>query len=149
MATISIAEFKNFLQEFDADLRKKTLLRMSQIAFDSAAVGANRHFKTGALRQSLRNKAEPKGIDKDRRRVFHDRNRAPHAVFVNFGTRPHVIKPKDKKALRWAGPNGFIFAKEVNHPGYKGDAYMVRAATDAIRSMSSIVDDVLRETNNA
>lgn len=148
MTTISIAEFQNFMQELPDKLQKKVLLKMSQVAFDSAAKGANRHFVTGALRQSLRNKKEPTTRDPFRRRVFHDAQRAPHAIFVNFGTRPHVIKPKDKKALRWVGAGGrFIFAKSVNHPGYRGDAYMVRAATDALRSFRDIVDDAMEEAS--
>jgi len=28
-----------------------------------------------------------------------------------------VIKPKNKKALRWAGSGAFSFAKKVHHPG--------------------------------
>ena len=147
MTTISIAEFKNFIDEVPTTLRKKVLLRMSQVAYDYAKEGANRHFVTGALRQSLRNESAKTALDPNRRRVYHDANRAPHAVFVNFGTRPHIIKPKTKKALRWVGPNGFIFAKEVKHPGYRGDAYMVRAATQAIKSMRKIVDDVMREVD--
>ena len=148
MTTISIAEFQNFLVEMPKEVQKKVLLRMSQVAFDKAKEGANRHFVTGALRQSLRNERAATALDPNRRRVYHDANRAPHAVFVNFGTRPHVITPKNKKALRWATPSGFAFAKSVQHPGYKGDAYMVRAATEAIRSMRKIVDDAMKEIDS-
>lgn len=67
-------------------------------------------------------------------------------MFVHWGTRPHVIKPKNKKALRWAGADGrFIFARAVNHPGYRGDAYLVEAARKAIRRMPEIVQNALRE----
>jgi len=147
MTTISIAEFQNFITEVPKALRKTILLRMSQVAFDKAKEGANRHFQTGALRQSLRNERAATALDPNRRRVYHDANRAPHAVFVNFGTKPHVIVPKNKKALRWVSGNGFVFATKVNHPGYKGDAYMVRAATEAIRSMRSIVNEAMKEVD--
>ena len=59
--------------------------------------GAGRHFKTGALFRSLYNRSIPHG-----REVGHDPQAAPHALFVNFGTRAHRIYPKSKKALRWA-----------------------------------------------
>ncbi len=121
-------------------LERTTLLRMSQIAYDAALRGADRHTKTGALRQSLYNRAIPNG-----REVGHDPQRAPHALFVNFGTRPHVIRPKDKKALRWVAGNGFVFAKKVNHPGYRGDAYIVQAATEAVREFARIVGDAIKE----
>ncbi len=35
------------------------------------------------------------------------------------------------QVLRWASGNGFVFAKIVHHPGYKGDPYLTRAR-DAI-----------------
>jgi hypothetical protein len=43
--------------------------------------------------------------------IDHNLQHAPHALFVHFGTRPHVIRPKDKKALRWATQNQKAFAK--------------------------------------
>ncbi len=146
MTTVSVGEFQDFLKDFDEDIQKKVILKMSQVAFDKAKEGANRHFVTGALRQSLRNTKAATARDPFRRRVFHDPQRAPHAIFVNFGTKPHVIKPKDKKALRWVGPDGrFRFAKQVNHPGYRGDAYMVRAATEAVKSFRTIIDRAMQE----
>lgn len=47
-----------------------------------------------------------------------------YALYVEFGTPPHIIRPKNKKALRWNPDRGRkapatndIFAKEVHHPG--------------------------------
>jgi hypothetical protein len=85
------------------------------------------------------NRAIPNG-----REVGHDGQRAPHAEFVLFGTRPHIIRPKDKKALRWVSGNGFVFARVVNHPGYLGDNYLETAATDAIKAMPGIVDQAIK-----
>lgn len=39
----------------------------------------------------------------------------PRAVWHQLGTKPYVIKPKNKKALAWAG--GKHPVKKVNHPG--------------------------------
>lgn len=52
---------------------------------------------------------------------------------MHWGARPHVIQPKNKKALRWPVGGKFVFAREVHHPGYKGDPWMVRAAAEAPR----------------
>jgi hypothetical protein len=128
------------LQRLPASLEKTTILRMSQVAYDEAQRGAGRHNRTGALFQSLFNRAIPKG-----REIGHDGQRAPHAVFVQLGTRPHVILPNKKKALRWATGGKFFFAGKVNHPGYRGDAYLINAATLAVREFSNIVTAALKE----
>ncbi len=128
------------MQALPVKMEASVLRQMSQIAYDRAQEGAGRHSKTGALFRSLYNRSIPHG-----REVGHDPRLAPHALFVNFGTRPHKIYPKDKKALRWAGGGAFHFAKFVNHPGYIGDNYMQRAADDSIRQFRAIVDAATKE----
>ena len=128
------------LRRLPAGLEKTTILRMSQVAYDEAQRGAGRHNKTGALFQSLFNREIPNG-----REIGHDPQRAPHAIFVQLGTRPHEIRPKNKKALRWSGGGKFFFAGKVNHPGYIGDAYLINAATLAVREFSRILDESLKE----
>lgn len=85
--------------------------------------------------------------------IGHDLQIAPHALFVHWGTRAHIIRPKrqdgfeslvhahtrkgkpvkqhtrsgGKRMLRWGGDQ-FTFAREVHHPGYAGDPWLVRAA---------------------
>lgn len=107
---------------------------LAQVVYDETQEGADRHTKTGALFQSVFNRATRTG-----RAIGHDTKRAPHAAFVLFGTRAHEIRPKGKKAIRWAGPGGFIFAKVVKHPGYKGDQYLDAAADKAIAQFSEIL----------
>lgn len=50
-----------------------------------------------------------------------------YARWVELDTKPHLIKPKYRKALRWAGPNGFVFARVVKHPGTKGTHFLANA----------------------
>ena len=128
------------LREIPAEASRLAILRLSQIAYDSAQKGAGAHNKTGALFRSLYNRAIPGG-----RMVGHDLSAAPHAVFVHWGTRPHKIRPKAKKALRWAQGGAFQFAREVNHPGYRGDAWMIRAADDAIRQFAAVIDTAFKD----
>ncbi len=51
--------------------------------------------------------------------------------------------PKDKKALRWPSGQGggthFVFARFARHPGYEGDAWLVKAADEAVRQFDAIV----------
>ena len=124
----------NRLTAIPVGLEKYVIKNMAQVAFDNAEAGADKHTKTGTLRQALYNRAIPDG-----RAIGHDRNRAPYAAFVLLGTRPHKILPKRKKALRWASGGKFFFAKSVNHPGYRGDNYLLRAATEAVRQFDRIV----------
>lgn len=88
---------------------------------------AGKHTKTGALFRSVH--AHPAGSDAWE--VGHDLQIAPYALFVHWGTRRHKIKPKDKKTLRFPMGGKFAFAREVDHPGYKGDPWIVRAAAEA------------------
>ncbi|MDA8082292.1 MAG: HK97 gp10 family phage protein [Nitrospiraceae bacterium] len=46
---------------------------------------------------------------------------APYASFVHDGTAPHIIRPKNKKALAW--PGGGHPVKGVKHPGTKGKPF--------------------------
>lgn len=87
---------------------------------------AAKHNVTGRLVRSIYKKRITEGWE-----IGHDPRVAPHAVFVHWGTRPHVIRPKRKKALRWPAGGKFVFAGVVNHPGYKGDPWLTRAAREA------------------
>ncbi len=144
MITVRIGntgQVQKLLAELTPQLTKTVILRLSQETYDSAQAGAGRHNKTGALFRSLYNRTTPTG-----RAVGHDTQAAPQAAFVNLGTKPHVIVPKKGKALRWPAGGKFAFAKRVNHPGYKGDAYLFRAADDAVRQFTAIVDDAFRRS---
>ena len=50
---------------------------------------------------------------------------APYAGFVIDGTRPHVIRPKTKKALSfyWPKIGGQAVFRSVNHPGNKPNPF--------------------------
>lgn len=50
----------------------------------------------------------------------------PYALWVHDGTKPHVILPKKPGGvLHWVDASGNkIFARKVNHPGYKGNKFL-------------------------
>lgn len=121
------------------EVQTKVLRGLAQAAFTTAKTQVDTHTQTGALRRSLRLRSDGDGgwI------IGHDQQQAPYAIFLHFGTRPHLIKPKDKKALRWPGGSGsktnFIFAKWVHHPGYEGHPYLIEAADEAVKQFDAIV----------
>ena len=70
---------------------------------------------------------------------------ASYAAYVEQGTRPHEIRPRNRKALRWAASSGDArlsgtprsggrvrFAKRVQHPGTRAQPFMVPGAKKAV-----------------
>jgi hypothetical protein len=47
-----------------------------------------------------------------------------YALFLEYGTAPHIIKPVNAKALHWKGGGGDVFAKEVHHPGTSAQPFI-------------------------
>lgn len=59
---------------------------------------------------------------------YYDEGVAPHGDYVLFGTDPHVITPKNKKALKT--PYGAF--KRVNHPGTKPNDFLGRGLLETV-----------------
>lgn len=50
-----------------------------------------------------------------------------YAGFVNDGTKPHRIRPRNAKVLRFNVGGRTVFARVVNHPGTKAKPFLDRA----------------------
>lgn len=109
--------------------------------FEVISNAVDQHTKTGALIQSLINNFDGRTYE-----ITHQLQRAPHALYVHFGSRPHKIAPKNRKALRFARGGVFAFAKSVQHPGYKGDPYFVTSAPRA--QVKDVFANFLKITNS-
>ena len=103
---------------------------------------AGAHTKTGALERSVTSQR----INPLEYFIGHGPQVAPHAVFVHWGTKPHIIRPKNKKALRWATGGKFAFAHAVRHPGTKGDPWMKDAAREAPKRFERHLAERLNRT---
>jgi hypothetical protein len=70
---------------------------------------------------------------------------ADYAAYVERGTRPHEIRPRNRKALRWAADGASArlsgtprsggrvrFAKRVQHPGTRAQPFMIPGAQKAV-----------------
>ena len=79
-------------------------------------------YKTGALRESHRWVVTP-GAEV----ISRVWAAAPYAMIVHGGSRPHVIRPRYKQALRFEVDGKVIFAKIVHHPGTKGQPWLLNA----------------------
>ena len=113
--------------------------KVSQQAFNYAQDQADTHTKTGALARSTYIRSIRGGYA-----IGHDERMAPHAKFVHWGTKPHLIKHKDKQALRWAKGGKFFFSKSVNHPGYKGHPWL----EDTLRQLPPRLDKAMQQEMN-
>lgn len=56
-----------------------------------------------------------------------------YAPYVNDGTRPHVIRPKRARALRFVVGGQVVFARVVQHPGTKANPFLTRALREVAR----------------
>ncbi|WP_086282103.1 HK97-gp10 family putative phage morphogenesis protein [Campylobacter devanensis] len=103
---------------------KKFLFRVgSEIASVAKSIAP---YKTGNIKRDI------KVISYSHKKaVVGNTKLAPYAKFVHFGTKPHIIKAKNKKVL---AAKGKIFGKKVNHPGTKANPYLENAANRYINS---------------
>jgi hypothetical protein len=82
------------------------------------------------------------------------------APFLEFGTKPHVIRPRNKKMLSWTtgkrlsgrnrtgkGAGSRIFAAKVNHPGTKAQPFLLPGAVEAVRQVG--VQPIIKAWNDA
>lgn len=56
----------------------------------------------------------------------------PNTLFVHNGTRRHFIRPRRQGGvLRFQVGGRIVYARVVNHPGYRGDPFLTKALRDA------------------
>lgn len=63
-----------------------------------------------------------------------------YARRVEEGTRPHIIRPKNKKALYWKGANRPV--KFVNHPGSRAKPFLMPAFE---KEKNNFINDILKK----
>lgn len=74
----------------------------------------------------------------------------PYAATVEFGSRPHIIKPRNARVLAWGGPRRLTgrlrkgakatnFARLVHHPGTRPHPYLIPAAKESTRLLLDII----------
>lgn len=64
---------------------------------------------------------------------------ADYSAHIEYGTKPHVIKPQSAKYLHFKGKDGKdVFAKIVNHPGTRPQPIMRNAAMKVQKDIGGI-----------
>jgi len=68
---------------------------------------------------------------------------AKHAAYVEYGTPPHRIEPRNGRVLRFMHHGAVRFSRGVNHPGTKPTRFMDAAATAGARFFDSRMEDAI------
>lgn len=55
----------------------------------------------------------------------------PATIYVHNGTRPHLIRPRRARALRFVVDGQVVFARLVRHPGTSPSPFLTKALRDA------------------
>ena len=136
------AELRAMIAEGDRELAK-LCERSVQKAVDAGVATAKSTKKytdrTGNLTRSIDGRVTSVG-ERSATGVFEAT--APHAIYVDGGTKPHVIRPKNGPYLVFPGKGGgMVFAREVNHPGTKPEWFFERGAEAAERVLEASVDE--------
>ena len=118
--TDEIDKFAVELIELSEKSRDNVQKAIKKSAFNIEAnakknLAANKSVVTGHLRRSIATKMG------DLEATIHTSN-IKYAVIVEKGSKAHVIRPKNKKALYWKGAKRPV--KLVNHPGSKAKPYL-------------------------
>ena len=112
-----------YINEPDGPVFRELDRRMTRAQF-----GARRmvRVRTGKLLSSIR-KNRGYARDKPYVEVIAGGRGVRYARFENDGTRPHIIKARRKKSLRFVQNGQIRFAQQVHHPGTRGSHFLDRA----------------------
>ena len=76
---------------------------------------------------------------------FDGRNKvianASYSADIEYGTKPHVIQPKNANALHFTTDGQEVFTKRVNHPGTKPNPVMRNAALKVQKQVGGMFYD--------
>jgi hypothetical protein len=101
--------------------------------------------RTGNLVKAITAEVTMDGTDGVMGRDYIDPDRAFYGKWVHDGTKPHIIRARNKKVLRWATGRGkWRFARWVRHPGTKPDQFLYEAG----RLQQNKINEIFAEYTN-
>jgi len=65
-----------------------------------------------------------------------------YAPFLEWGTRPHEIRPRRARALRFYAGGRLVFARRVLHPGIRPRLFVLSAAEALREELSGLVEGI-------
>ena len=121
--TNEIDKFAVELVELSEKSRDNVQKAIKKSAFNIEAKAKNnlKANRSVVTRHLTRNVATQMG---DLEATIHTSN-VKYAIIVEKGSKPHIIRPKNKKALYWEGAKRPV--KMVNHPGSRAKPFLIPA----------------------
>jgi HK97 gp10 family phage protein len=116
-------------------MRKELKKRLTDLAYD--VMREKVPVRTGALKAS---------IVKDLRdyQAFIGPT-APYAVYVEYGTRPHIIRPVNASVLAFRVSGRTVFTPIVRHPGTKPQPFMRETVQEVKRRIPELWQEIWEE----
>ena len=114
-----VIDLKGISKEIRSDIQK--VLKNSGFNIEAKAkrnLSSNGSVRTGHLRHGI-------ATDVGNLEVTVHTSNIKYARMVEEGTRPHIIRAKNKRALYWKGAKHPV--KSVRHPGSKAKPYLIPA----------------------
>ena len=114
-----VIDLKGASEDIRSDIQK--VLKKSGFNIEAKAklnIANNGSVKTGHLRRGIT-------TDIGNMEVTVHTSNVKYARLVEEGTRPHIIRAKNKKALYWKGAKHPI--KSVRHPGSRAKPFLIPA----------------------
>lgn len=131
--TLKVSELDNFARKSAGSSNKlKSLLVQTMTKATTLVQNDAKRIKTGSFKNQTGNlrRSIYKNVESGYKgRVATDE---AYATYVEKGTKPHTITPKNKKLLAFKIDNRVVFARRVNHPGSKPYPFMEPALLDNI-----------------
>jgi hypothetical protein len=75
-------------------------------------------------------------------------SKAIYRWMVQTGTKAHIIKPKNTKALHFTVKGSEIFCKIVHHPGTAANPYITRAIEETKKRIPEFADKAVKEATS-
>lgn len=117
--TINTREYERGLRRFFGGMSAEVARAVERTRIDVQNEARRRApVDTGRLRSSIVSRAEGGG----RNLGYVIGSNVNYAAAVEYGTAPHVIKPKYKGALYWPGAAHPV--AQVNHPGTRAQPFL-------------------------
>ena len=120
-----MASFNQAQKKFDDDLDKQVARFVSAV---HGHIVSETPVDTGRLRSSI-------VMEQDDDDNWIIGTSVPYAEQIEIGMAPTVIRPKNAKALKFQIGGKTVFAKKVNHPGFKGSHMFLKGLNFAEANM--------------
>lgn len=109
----------------------RDLDRRATLVQNAARSLVGTRYATGRLRRDISKKWVP---SRSGRMVIQVGSSLKHAMMHHEGTKPHIIRARNARALRYINRDGnVVFATAVHHPGTRANRYLENALPLALR----------------